>query len=91
MLFFLDPGLHVLYRESMTQSERNLLLMLAKQRVTELQMVVGMVDQELANPNMPEQQKAFLVMQRAQSAASIQEIGGAITTIQRESRLVVGK
>lgn len=74
----------------MTPAEKNLLIVLANQRVTELKVAVMMIDQELKNPQMPEQQKAFLFMQRGQVAAAVEETSQALTAVEQEG-LVVGK
>jgi hypothetical protein len=75
----------------MTPAEKKLLLVLASQRVAELKMAVMMVDQELKNPQMPEQQKAFLFMQRGQVVAAVEETSQALDAVVREGQLVVGR
>jgi hypothetical protein len=75
----------------MTPAEKNLLLVLANQRVTELKMAVVMIDQELQNPQLPQQQKAFLFMQRGQVATAAEETEKAFVAVQQEGKLVIGK
>ena len=74
----------------MTPAEKNLLVILAQQRVAELQMALAMVDQELKNPAIPQDQKAFLFMQRGQVATSAEQTQKALIEVQQEGRLVVG-
>jgi hypothetical protein len=79
----------VLYCGLMTSAEKNLLVLIAKQRVAELKMAIAMVNQELANPSMPEQQKNFLFMQRGQVLAAVEETEKALIAVQQDGQVVV--
>jgi hypothetical protein len=74
----------------MTQAEKNLLVLLAKQRVAELKMTATMFAQEMGNPDLPDDQKAFLFMQRGQIAAAAEETEKALMEVQKEGQLVIG-
>ena len=75
----------------MTQAEKNLLILLAKQRVAELKMTAAMFTQEMANPNLPDDQKGFLFMQRGQIAAAAEETERALVAVDQEGKLVLDK
>ena len=81
----------MLYDELMTPAQTNLLKLIAVGRITDLKMVLMSIDQMLRDPNLPDQDKAMLSMQRGQASLQLQQMEGAYIAVEKESGLVVGR
>lgn len=72
----------------MTPAERKLLEVLAISRLGELKGGLDQIDKILSSQQLPEQDKAFLVMQRAQLGSALQELAAAVTDFRAGGRIV---
>jgi hypothetical protein len=81
----------MLYTGSMTPAQMNLLKIVAVGRIMDLKMGLMSIDQMLRDPQLPDQDKAMLSMQRGQISLQLQQVEGAYSAVEKESGIVVGR
>lgn len=81
----------MLYADSMTPAQVNLLKIVATGRIMDLKMVLMSIDQMLRDPQLPEKDKAMLSMQRGQVSLQLQQMEMAYNAVEKESSLVIGR
>jgi hypothetical protein len=81
----------MLYDGPMTPAQTNLLKLLAVARIMDLKMGLMSIDQMLRDPQLPEQDKAMLSMQRGQITIQLQQMENAYGAVEKESGLVIGR
>jgi len=73
----------MLYDDAMTNEERELLIAIAHSKLGELNMGLQSIEQALNSPQVPDEEKAFLSMQKAQ-------LGAAFEDLQQKLQIVEG-
>lgn len=76
----------MLYHGSMTPAQLKLLKSVAEGKIAELRMGIASIDEAFRSHGLPEQDKAFLSMQRGQLLAALQDILEAYDAVMKETQ-----
>ena len=79
----------MLYAGLMTPAQVNLLKVIAVGRITDLRMGLMSIDHMLRDPQLPEQDKAMLSMQRGQISLQLQQAESAYAAVEKEPGVVL--
>jgi len=73
----------------MTQNQLNLLKSLAMGKIAELRMGINSINEALNSKQVPDQERAFLVMQRGPLAAALEDLEQNYALVEQEDPDVV--
>jgi len=73
----------------MTNNQLHLLKSLAMGKIAELRMGIQSIDEALESPQVPDQQKAFLAMQRGSLSAALEDLEQSYALVEQEDPGVI--